>query len=214
MATISTRLGFAALVLGSLAFAAACGDDEDSGGTDAPTAIDAPTGDPDAAGNPDASGAPSCTDYCTTIAANCTAANLMYANNTECMATCQMLPPGTVGMMATNTVGCRLYHAGAAAGNANLHCRHAGPGGDGACGANCEGFCTIVLASCTGGNEQFGGSMATCMSECAQFATTPDYVATETAGDTFACRLYHATAAAAAPVTHCSHVATNSPTCQ
>lgn len=215
MTTCSTRLAFASLVLGSLALAAACGGDDESDNTDAAASIDAPSGGPDAAANPDAAAAPSCTDYCTTIAANCTAANLMYANTNECMATCMRFTPGTVGQTSGNTLGCRLYHAGNAAGsqqNADTHCRHGGPGGDGLCGSNCEGFCTIVLGSCTGGNMQFGGSMTTCMTECAAFNTSPIYVANAT-GNNFACRLYHATAAANAPGTHCSHVATASPVC-
>jgi hypothetical protein len=206
MAAHWSRFAFAALF--ALSFAA-CGDDDGGDGTtiDAPTSIDAPDG-------TDGAAAPSCTDYCTTIATNCTGANLMYGTAGDCAATCTHFPPGTVGMMATNTLGCRLYHAGAAAGNANLHCRHAGPGGDGACGANCEGFCTIVLGACTGANQQYGGSMQTCMSSCAQFSTTPDYSATVMSGNSFACRLYHATAAASNPGLHCSHTAVTSSQCQ
>jgi hypothetical protein len=202
---------FACTALLALSFVAACGDDDGGTNIDAPGGgIDAPGGDGDA--GIDAAGAPSCTEYCDRMAANCTSANLMYASRGDCEATCGKLPPGTVGMMSTNTMGCRHYHAGAAATNANLHCRHAGPGGDGACGANCEGFCTLVLASCTGGNQQYGGSMATCMSACAQFSPTPDYVANAT-GDNLACRLYHATAAAANPNLHCGHTAMTSSQC-
>jgi hypothetical protein len=198
---------FACAALFALSFVAACGDDDDGGDG---TTIDAPSGAidaPDSTG--DAGAAPSCADYCTTIAANCTGANLMYASADDCMNTCMKMPPGTVGMTSGNTMGCRLYHAGAAAGgqaNADTHCRHAGPGGDGLCGANCEGFCTLVLASCTGANQQYGGSMATCMTQCGAYATTPIYVANAT-GDTLACRLYHATAASSNPGLHCPHTA-------
>jgi hypothetical protein len=201
----SSRFAFVVLVLVSVAWLSACGDESppavDAAADSSIGEIDAPTGDIDAPA------APSCTDYCTTIAANCAAANLMYASTGECMATCGRFTPGTVGMMSGNTAGCRLYHAGAAAGsvgNANTHCRHGGPGGDGLCGSNCEGFCTIVLGSCTAKFEQYGGNMSTCMTACAGFATTPPYVANAT-GNTFACRLYHATAAAANPGTHCGH---------
>jgi hypothetical protein len=137
----------------------------------------------------------------------------MYGAAAECMATCMRFPVGTSADSSGNTLGCRITHANNAAGNANLHCRHAGPGGDAVCGANCEGFCTIVLGSCTGGQQQFGGDLGTCMTACAGFATAPPYVANAT-GDNFACRLYHATAAAANPTTHCGHVAVASPVCQ
>jgi hypothetical protein len=203
MATHWSR--FACVALLALSFTVACGDDDGGDGNtiDAPSGIDAP-------GNGDAAAAPSCTDYCTTIAANCTGTNLMYANTTDCMNTCMKLPAGTVGMTSTNTMGCRLYHAGAAAGsqtNADMHCRHAGPGGDALCGANCEGFCTLVLAACTGPNVQYGGSMSTCMSQCAQYATTPIYVANPPNANTLTCRLYHATAASTNPGLHCPHTA-------
>lgn len=214
MAIRSTRSAYATLVLGSVAWLAACGDDGGGDGAiDAPVSIDAPTGGD--GGGPDAPpAAPSCTDYCTTIAANCTAANLMYANTAECMATCGKFVPGAVGQMSGNTLGCRLYHAGNAAGNPGLHCRHAGPGGDGTCGSNCEGFCTIVQGSCSTQNPPPYANLGACMTACAGYNQTPIYSAAETSGNTFACRLYHATAAANAPGTHCSHTAMTSSQCQ
>jgi hypothetical protein len=216
MALRSTRFTFLALVLGSGAWLAACGDDSGDGTTiDAPVAIDAPGGAIDAAGNPDAAAAPTCADYCTTIAANCTAANLMYASTAECMATCTKFTPGTVGQTSGNTLGCRLYHAGNAAGsvaNANTHCRHGGPGGDGLCGSNCEGFCTIVQGSCSTQANPPYADMGACMTACGGYSMTTPYVANATGGN-FACRLYHATAAANAPGTHCSHTASTSATC-
>lgn len=213
MTTCSTRFAFAALVLGSLALVAACGDDGGGNAIDAPVSIDAPTGGD--GGGIDAPAAPSCTDYCTTIAANCTAANLMYANTAECMATCGRFTPGTVGQTSGNTLGCRLYHAGNAAGgqtNADTHCRHAGPGGNALCGSNCEGFCTIVQGSCSTQNPPPYADMGACMTACAGYSMTTPYVASAT-GNNFACRLYHATAAANAPGTHCAHTAMTSATC-
>jgi hypothetical protein len=198
---------FAFTVLFALTFAA-CGDDDENGGAiDAAVTIDAPGGGGDG-GNTDAAAAPTCTDYCTTIAANCTAANLMYASTAECMATCTKFTPGTVGQTSGNTLGCRLYHANNAAGstaNANTHCRHGGPGGDGLCGTNCEGFCTIVQGSCSTQAQPPYADMAACMTACGGYATTPIYVANPPQGNTLTCRLYHATAAANAPGTHCSH---------
>lgn len=214
MAFRSTRFVFASLVLGSVAWLAACGDDGGDGTTiDAPSAVDAPAGD---APSGDAPAAPSCATYCTTIAANCTAANLMYANTAECMATCGRFTPGTVGQTSGNTAGCRLYHANNAAGgqnNADMHCRHAGPGGNALCGANCEGFCTIVQGACASQANPPYANLAACMTACAGYNQTPTYSAAVTSGNSFACRLYHATAAANAPGTHCSHTAMTSSQC-
>ena len=184
-----------AVVLGSIA---ACGGDDDHDhdhDIDAPaTVIDAPAG-------IDAAVQLTCDSYCSTIATNCTAANLMYANTAECMATCLKFPEGTVADTGGNTLGCRLYHAGNAGGsaaNANTHCRHAGPGGDGVCGANCEGFCTIVQGSCSTQAQPPYASMGACMTACAGYPAQPAYVANAT-GNNLACRLYHATAARRTP---------------
>jgi len=95
-----------------------------------------------------------------------------------------------------------------------VHCRHAGPGGDGACGGNCESFCTLVLGSCTGGNAQYNGDMNTCMTACAGYATTPAYNSGVTMSNSYACRLYHATAASMNPAVHCAHTAAVSSQCQ
>jgi hypothetical protein len=192
---------------------AACGGDD---GDDAP-AIDAPAGAIDApAGSIDAPAAElTCASYCSTIAGNCTAANLMYGSSAECMATCTAFTAGTLADTGGNTLGCRLYHAGNAGGSqtaADTHCRHAGPGGDGVCGANCEGFCTVVLDACAGQAQPPYANMGACMTACGGFATTPIYVANAT-GNNLACRLYHATAAAANPGLHCPHTGVNSATC-
>jgi hypothetical protein len=51
--------------------------------------------------------------------------------------------------------------------------------------------------------------LATCTAACANFATTPEASPTAPAGNTFACRIYHLTNAAAATGaaidTHCGH---------
>ncbi|HSK02838.1 MAG TPA: hypothetical protein VK932_16415 [Kofleriaceae bacterium] len=174
---------------------AACGSDDDDGTPDAPPAE------------------LSCASYCTQIASSCTGGNQQYGSTAECMATCGHFPLGALADTTGNTLGCRTYHAGAAMTGPDTHCRHAGPGGDGACGANCLGFCTLVLGSCTGAMAQYNGDMSTCMTACAGYATDPPYSSMQTGGDSFACRLYHATAASANPGVHCSHTGATSPTC-
>ena len=174
-----------------LTLAAACGDD--GGGTtiDAPPAVEL-----------------TCTAYCTKITANCTAANQQYSMMAQCMSSCAHFPTGTAADMSGNTLGCHLYHAGAAMANPGVHCVHAGPGGAGMCGANCEGFCNIVQKSCTGATPSPFADTGACMTACGGFATDPAYSSSVTSGNSFACRLYHATAASAQPAPHCMHVGT------
>lgn len=187
----------------------ACGGDDEATPIDAPVAIDAAID----AGGPDAAAGQTCADYCASIAANCTNTLAMYADTATCLASCAHVAPGTAADMGGNTLGCRVYHAGAAAGNPTLHCRHAGPGGDGVCGADCEGFCTLVLGACAGQATPPYASMGACMTSCSGFATTPPYNSSVTGGNSFACRLYHATAASTTPGLHCQHTTPASATC-
>jgi hypothetical protein len=78
--------------------------------------------------------APSCADYCETYFDNCTEDLNAYTDMDDCMTQCAPWYPGIEGDAAGNSVGCRTYHAGApAVGDPELHCPHAGPGGDGVC---------------------------------------------------------------------------------
>ncbi len=93
------------------------------------------------------------------------------------------------------------------------HCPHAGPAGEGVCGAECESFCTLAAGLCTGANKQWP-DMASCMTDCATFPTTPQYNASVTSGNSYACRLYHLTAASITPSVHCPHIQKMSAVCQ
>ena len=155
---------------------------------------------------------PKCTDYCNIIQANCAGSNQQYTSPPSCVAVCAEIPKGMVGEGSGNTLGCRISHATLAASDPITHCTHGGPGGDGACGSNCTGFCTVALEVCTGANQQYA-SMSACMTECATFPTTPKYSTGVVSGNSFACRLYHLTQAAVDPSVHCGHIVANSPTC-
>jgi hypothetical protein len=152
----------------------------------------------------------SCATYCSTIMANCTGTNQQYSDMQTCTSTCEKFDAGTVGAMSGNNKECRVTHAGLAMTAPSPHCLHAGPGGGGACGMNCEGFCTIVTKTCATQYPDMPG----CMTTCAMFNTTPDYNSMQTGGNTFACRLYHATAATVTPTVHCPHTLMTSATCQ
>src|SRR5262245_2561842 len=113
-------VGVLAIALACVASATGCGGgDEGAGGKGN-------------GGGPPA--APNCTDYCNIIMGNCTMGNAQYSGMDQCVASCKAFKVGTAMDTSGNTLGCRQYHAGAAAGDPNTHCPHAGPGGDGMCG--------------------------------------------------------------------------------
>jgi hypothetical protein len=162
-----------------------------------------------------------CDNYCAEIQANCTGANAQYPDVAHCMGTCAAFAPGTAADQSGNTLGCRIYHAGAPSMmTPGTHCVHAGPGGDltsatgaGTCGDPCTSFCTIEIKACgskdaplTGITAQYQ-NMAACMTACSGFDKTKAY-STSASGDSLACRLYHVTNASVSSMTamtHCAH---------
>ena len=159
---------------------------------------------------------PACTAYCATIMSNCTAGNAQYPSTDSCLGACASFPPGNVGATSGNSLGCRTYHAGNAAANANVHCPHAGPSGAGVCGTLCEGFCEIQAVACTGANEQYANPNA-CAVACAGFPTgAGNYNTGHTQDNSNYCRLYHLSVAASGPQSannHCGHIVAASTTC-
>lgn len=211
--------------MGSLFTLAACGDDETStsSGTTNGTAgggMGGEGGGMGGAGGMGGSGgmgggsATACDTYCTSIMAACTDANKQYADVAGCMGACAAMPEGKAGDMSGNTVQCRIYHAGAAAMAADMHCVHAGPGGADFCGSNCESFCAIATDVCPTEHPD----ATACMNECMNINDMEKYDASDAAGDTLACRLYHLTVASSSTAnkaTHCPHtVAMNNPVCK
>jgi hypothetical protein len=165
--------------------------------------------------------APTCMAYCTNIQANCTGTNAQYPSMDQCMGTCAAFTVGTMADTTGNTLGCRLYHSGGPSMTTpTTHCFHAGPGGASAdgvtsqCGADCDGFCSIVMKDCVGKYAD----LAACQAACTGFTSTPPFTDTST-GNTRQCRLYHATNAAAIGqqnvAAHCGHAtnAANAPPC-
>ncbi len=188
--------------------AAACGDDGN-------TVADAPPVAIDAAVVVDAPAAAlDCPTYCTQIQTNCTGANAQYTSMNHCLGTCAAFTVGTSKTTDTtgDTLGCRIYHGGApAAGNAALHCPHAGPGGDALtatapafCGSGnaCAAFCAIEVKTCgttaaplAGITPQYADA-ADCMTKCNAFPNKDKLYSITATGDSLACRLYHVTNAA------------------
>ena len=81
------------------------------------------------------------------------------------------------------------------------------------CGAPCASFCGI-LDGYSQGELQVYPDNATCQASCLTWPTDPPYTARVTNGDSFACRLYHATKASTDPPGHCPHTADVTPACE
>lgn len=151
-----------------------------------------------------------CDEYCATVTANCTGDFSVYPSEIACRNMCQYLLLGTPGDTIGNTVHCRLRAAKAALAEVSYYCPIAGPGGNGACGSNCEGFCTLAQGVCTGANQKWETALS-CKTECDKLPDLQTYAAPPSKGmfkgPHVQCRLYHVSAAAVAdPALHCAHV--------
>jgi len=161
----------------------------------------------------------SCAGYCAQVNANCSDKNRQYAGLQEenCLAFCSYIPAGTADDMTGDTRGCRAYHSGAPAlADPALHCPHGGPYGSGVCapdgGDQCDVFCGLIQAICTGGDQQYA-TLADCVVECSALsdATTPFVADPAVVSDSFQCRGYHLTAASLDPAVHCAHAGGDGP---
>ena len=122
------------------------------------------------------------------------------------------MPQGDVGDDLGNSVACRTFHSVLAAEDPAGHCLHAGPAGDGTCGADCESFCVLAANTCPGDLSPYPDAES-CIEACGAFPLDPPYSADVPDGDSFACRLRHLTLATLQPDIHCSHIAPESPVC-
>ena len=174
---------------------------------------------------PDAPPALDCSTYCAEMSSNCTGANAQYADDQACLHSCEIFAVGTstVTDMSGNTLGCRIYHAGAASKlSPETECPRAGPGGDlmiardpasnpmyCSGGDFCTTFCTIEIAACgsldvplpgdsrepgTGASLAEFRNMTACINVCATYDNTHAYSPSAT-GNSLACRLSQAVTA-------------------
>jgi len=174
-------------------------------------------------GGMEAGGPATCMGYCQTIMQTCTGKNQEYIRIETCLEMCKHLEPGVPGDMSGDSLECRNYHAHAASGDPNLHCRHAGPLGGGHCGTDeCAPYCLLDTALCGNMTSPPFSSESACRTACAAFP----YLQQGGAGDltltmdsnTLNCRIYHLEAAydptnTAAAGTHCPHTAAVSAPC-
>ena len=185
---------------------------DDTGDTDAGNATEGSTG-ADEPGEDDAGDAEAaCAEYCGLVGDHCEGELSQYSGTAVCEATCAQMSPGTPDDALGNTVGCRTFHALLAARSSEPHCRHAGPTGDGTCGASCESFCALALSTCEGDLSPYADADA-CIAACEGYPVEPLYFADAPDADTFACRMRHLTLAAAQPEVHCLHIGPDSTIC-
>jgi hypothetical protein len=163
---------------------------------------------------PGQEGEPTCDRYCDVVMEICDGQNAVYESRAQCLAACSSLTPGDLSDSSENTVGCRLYHGTAAAEDAAFHCDHAGPTGDGMCGANqsgnCDSYCQLFQAACEtafedafSGVEECSEACRTSLSDDGAGAASEYTVLTARDSDSVQCRTYYAVLALAGDETAC-----------
>src|SRR5215471_18915192 len=156
-----------------------------------------------------------CPKYCNEIMTKCTGNSMQYIDVPQCLKVCGLFPPGTMGSNEDgNTAACRqkyshktLYSSGS---ELEGYCQKAGPASDGTCGSICEGYCTLMMPTCTLERtpSAYFPSMEECMSACAVLPNVPPYtVADGTLPDRYdaQCRMFHTCSAVMDPDEHCEH---------
>jgi hypothetical protein len=156
-----------------------------------------------------------CQSYCAAVSAACVGPHTQYIDLDACLASCAALPEGAPGDTAGNSVHCRATYAEKAPSEPYTYCTWAGPGGDGKCGTNCDGFCTLMMQACTASttlsSKDYYESLEACHASCDRLPDVGSYDASDSlqqmGSDHVQCRLYHVGAALAEadPITHCPH---------
>jgi hypothetical protein len=139
-----------------------------------------------------------CDAYCAQVIAACRGGNQQFGGAANCAGACGAFATGALTDRSGATLGCRLYHARAAATDPVAQCPSAGPGGAGVCGFDCEGYCAIAAHVCQGAAAIYASDDA-CQADCASRADTVRYDVSVASGPSVACLLEHAQAAAADP---------------
>lgn len=155
---------------------------------------------------------PQCEDYCDTVMTNCVGNNAVYATPQHCLKACKYFEPGDpIEAAGDNSVACRTRQAAGAKLEPDTSCRAAGPGGDGVCGTDCEGYCTLFAAACSD-LDPYEGDIDSCLQDCSGLPDQPSFnLARDHDLDTIECRLVHVTNSTLDPVTHCKHATIAAP---
>jgi hypothetical protein len=159
-------------------------------------------------GSDDAGDTGPCGSYCDAVMANCSGVDAVYTSHSLCMKACALFDPADAGDPSGNTLVCRTRNAELAGEiEPGVHCPAAGPGGDGVCGDNCDGYCTMMLATCSLRFQD----LADCLVQCETVPDLGGYNVMQQSGDSVQCRLYHVSAATLDAEQHCGHAAGETP---
>lgn len=207
------------------------GSDTGAGGSGAAGAGDVGgggSGAGDEGGGGNAPAAATCASYCATIDDGCLDGNKQYLSEADCVAECAAFEQGEIGDVSGDSLECRAYHAGVAAGGTdpNIHCVHGGPLGSGptamaGCTGNttadrCAAFCAVGFEICGAEDNYPYDNEDDCITECSGLFSNNstddvDFNTGRVSGATLACRMYHLSAAVQDKATHCGHIGTASP---
>lgn len=162
-----------------------------------------------------------CVEYCNRAKTSCNvdqggttvASGVLYLSDEACLATCKQMP---LTGADENSVACRMQQLRFIDTGEDVprYCANGGPGGNDACGSNCENYCRLFKTACKDEFEKYAPTSAeddgisTCISKCAGLTDTGLFDVTMSGnylGDTLQCRLVHTCSSMLDPATHCSH---------
>jgi hypothetical protein len=145
-----------------------------------------------------------CKDYCSTVLANCTGEYAVYNDMPGCLGFCRHLDAGASVEPEPNTVACRARQAEFAEREPEVHCKAAGPGGNGVCGSDCDAYCQVYPEVCPDTYEY--PDTKSCLKACRGLIDQDSFdVARDHGGDTVECRLVHTVSSTTLPAMHCPH---------
>lgn len=166
-----------------------------------------------------------CHEYCQRISDKCAATPQYEDARLECESLCPYFDRSTDGSALGNTLECRLERARSTGGELS-DCPAAGRGGNGACGSNCDAYCSLMRNVCpvrydefdtTASNDDEGVCLATCAALAdpdAEYDPRPFGELARLDGDqpTLHCRFWHLGTAAIelqqdgfSSTIHCDH---------
>ncbi|HSQ67766.1 MAG TPA: hypothetical protein VLM85_31360 [Polyangiaceae bacterium] len=170
-------------------------------------------------------GNPTCANYCTDMMKTCAGDTQQYIDEPTCEHMCAVMDAGTPGVGNADTVACRELNLSnakdVADGSAAQYTACVSGGVAAACCSSgqqcqCETFCNLDLALCTGSNAVYQ-SLSQCMTACATWRQDFSGPLTSATGNTLQCRTYHLERSQSGQfadlVTHCKHTGDPSGVC-
>ena len=102
-----------------------------------------------------------CAEYCRLVSDKCSEVRPQYDDaRDECESLCVYLESSPGGDATNDTLACRLERARSSGGERQSDCDGAGRGSNGACGTNCDAYCSLMRGICPDQYEAFDPSAA------------------------------------------------------